>query len=98
MKILAMCSTGLGSSFMLRMNIEDVVKELDLQDVEVEHSDLSSASPGSADAFFVAKDLEDAASGLGDVTVMDSLIDKDELRAKVRTMAERHGLLARSEN
>ncbi|MFE7608958.1 MULTISPECIES: PTS sugar transporter subunit IIB [Streptomyces] len=93
MKIMAMCSTGLGSSFMLRMNIEDVVKELGLRDVQVEHSDLSSASPTSADAFFVAKDLEDAAQGLGDVTVMDSLIDKDELRAKVKALAERHALV-----
>ncbi|MFF0747114.1 PTS sugar transporter subunit IIB [Streptomyces sp. NPDC004111] len=93
MKIMAMCSTGLGSSFMLRLNIADVLKEMGLTDVQVEHSDLSSADPSSADAFFVAKDLEDAARGLGDVTVMDSLIDKDELRAKVEAVAERHHLL-----
>ncbi|GAA1162978.1 PTS sugar transporter subunit IIB [Streptomyces hebeiensis] len=93
MKFLAMCSTGLGSSFMVRMNIETIVRELGLADVAVEHSDISSAGPGSADVFFVAKDLEDAAQGLGDVVVLNSIIDMDELRDAVKSAAARHGLL-----
>ncbi|MFE6157368.1 PTS sugar transporter subunit IIB [Streptomyces sp. NPDC056486] len=92
MKFLAMCSTGLGSSFMVRMNIETVVRELGLQDVTVEHSDISSAGPDSADVFFVAKDLEDAVQGLGDVVVLNSIIDMDELRGAVKEAAARHGL------
>lgn len=93
MKFLAMCSTGLGSSFMVRMNIESIVGELGLQGVTVEHSDLSSAGSDSADVFFVAKDLEDAAQGLGDVVVLNSIIDMDELREAVKSAAVRHGLL-----
>ncbi|MCQ8829940.1 PTS sugar transporter subunit IIB [Streptomyces malaysiensis] len=93
MKFLAMCSTGLGSSFMVRMNIETIVGELGLSDVTVEHSDISSAGPGSADVFFVAKDLEDAAQGLGEVVVLNSIIDMDELREAVKSAAVRHGLL-----
>ncbi|MDT0549945.1 MULTISPECIES: PTS sugar transporter subunit IIB [Streptomyces] len=93
MKFLAMCSTGLGSSFMVRMNIETIVGELGLSDVTVEHSDISSAGPDSADVFFVAKDLEDATQGLGDVVVLNSIIDMDELRDAVKAAATRHGLL-----
>ncbi|AZS82918.1 PTS sugar transporter subunit IIB [Streptomyces griseoviridis] len=93
MKFLAMCSTGLGSSFMVRMNIETIVRELDLPDITVEHSDISSAGPDSADVFFVAKDLEDAAHGLGDVVVLNSIIDMDELREAVKSAAARHGLV-----
>ncbi|MBQ0854687.1 PTS sugar transporter subunit IIB [Streptomyces sp. NPDC057621] len=92
MKFLAMCSTGLGSSFMVRMNIETVVRELGLQDVTVEHSDISSAGPDSADVFVVAKDLEDAVQGLGDVVVLNSIIDMDELRGAVKEAAARHGV------
>ncbi|MEV7869786.1 PTS sugar transporter subunit IIB [Streptomyces sp. NPDC088124] len=92
-KFLAMCSTGLGSSFMVRMNIEDIVRELQLPDVTVEHTDISSAGPESADVFFVAKDLAEAAQGLGDVVVLNSIIDKDELRDAVKSAAGRHGLL-----
>lgn len=48
MKIMAICGSGLGSSFMVEMNIKKVLKKLNI-DAEVEHSDLSSATPGAAD-------------------------------------------------
>lgn len=92
MKFLALCSTGLGSSFMVHMNIETALKDLGIEDVEVDHTDLGSAGPDSADVFFVGKDLEEAAEGLGDVVVLDSIIDQDELIAKVSDAAERHGI------
>ncbi|MDT0323035.1 MULTISPECIES: PTS sugar transporter subunit IIB [unclassified Streptomyces] len=93
MKFLAMCSTGLGSSFMVHMNIDEVLAELGISGVEVDHSDIGSASPASADVFFVAKDLEDAAAGLGDVVVLNSIIDREELREAVKAAAVRKGLL-----
>ncbi|GAB2889065.1 PTS sugar transporter subunit IIB [Streptomyces mayteni] len=93
MKFLAMCSTGLGSSFMVRMNIEEVLGELGVSGVEVDHSDIGSASPASADVFFVAKDLAETAEGLGDVVVLNSIIDREELREAVKDAAVRKGLL-----
>lgn len=90
-KFLAVCSTGLGSSFMVRMNIETVLKELGIDDIEVEHMDLGSVGPTSADAIFVGLDIADAAQGLGDVVVLNSIIDMDELREKVAEAAKRHG-------
>lgn len=47
---------SLGSSFMVEMNIKKVLKKLEI-DAEVEHSDLSSATPGAADLFVMAKDI-----------------------------------------
>lgn len=90
-KFLAVCSTGLGSSFMVRMNIETVLKELGIKDIEVEHMDLGSAGPDTADAVFVGLDIAEAAEGLGDVVVLNSIIDMDELREKVAEAAKRHG-------
>ncbi|MEX5249856.1 MULTISPECIES: PTS sugar transporter subunit IIB [unclassified Kocuria] len=92
MKFLAVCSTGLGSSFMVHMNIEQVLKELGVADVTVDHADLGSVAPGDADAIFVGKDIAEAAQSLGDVVVLDNIIDLDELRTKVRETAERKGL------
>ena len=79
------CGSGLGSSFMLEMNIETVLKELgvDSSQVEVEHYDMGSTAPGLADVWFVGADLEDAAKDLGDVRILKSIIDMDELREKV---------------
>lgn len=90
-KFLAVCSTGLGSSFMVHMNIEKTLKDLGLTGIEVDHADLGSVSSDSADAIFVGRDIADAASGLGDVVVLDSIIDLDELRGKVADAAARHG-------
>jgi len=90
-KFLAVCSTGLGSSFMVHMNIEQVLKELGIAGIDVDHADLGSVSPDSADAIFVGRDIAEAASGLGDVVVLDSIIDLDELKTKVAEAATRHG-------
>ncbi|MBO1913994.1 PTS sugar transporter subunit IIB, partial [Microvirga sp. 3-52] len=46
MKILTVCGSGLGTSFMVEMNINTILSELGITDVEVNHSDLSSAAPG----------------------------------------------------
>lgn len=90
-RFLAVCSTGLGSSFMVHMNIEKVLKELGIDGIEVDHADLGSVAPGQADAVFVGRDIAEAASHLEDVVVLTSIIDLGELREKVRDAAERHG-------
>lgn len=91
MKILAVCGSGLGTSFMVEMNIQQVLQELNVYGVEVEHSDLSSATPDSADVFFLAKDIAEGGTHLGDVVVLESIIDMDELRSKVEETMRRFG-------
>lgn len=90
-KFLAVCSTGLGSSFMVEMNIQKVLKELGICDIDVDHADLGSVSKDSADAIFVGRDIAEAASHLGDVVVLNSIIDMNELRDKVQAAAARYG-------
>jgi PTS system ascorbate-specific IIB component len=97
MKFLAVCSTGLGSSFMVHMNIDKVLKELGITGVEVDHADLGSVAKGDADTVFVGADLAEAANHLGDVVVLDSIIDLNELRAKVRETAARKGIVITAE-
>lgn len=92
MKFMAMCSSGLGSSFMVHMNIESALSAIGASGVEVDHADLGSASPADADVFFVGKDLENSVGEFGDVVILDSIIDQDELVAKVREACERHGI------
>ncbi|MFJ3382154.1 PTS sugar transporter subunit IIB [Curtobacterium sp. NPDC090217] len=92
MKILAVCSTGLGSSFMTHLNIDKALKTLGVSGVEVDHADLGSVSADSADAVFVGRDIAEAAQGLGDVVVLDSLIDQNEIQTKVAATLERHGI------
>ncbi|MEF3330538.1 PTS sugar transporter subunit IIB [Oceanobacillus oncorhynchi] len=93
MKFLTVCGSGLGTSFMVEMNINQILQELGVEGIEVAHSDLSSATPGEADVFFLAKDIADGGSHLGEVVVLESIIDMDELREKVEKVVREKGYL-----
>lgn len=84
MKIMAICGSGLGSSFMVEMNIKKVLKKLNIE-ADVEHSDLSSAIPGTADLFVMAKDIAYSARIPEDqLVVLSNIIDINELESKLR--------------
>lgn len=93
MKFAAVCSSGLGSSFMVEMNIKSVLDSLGVSNVEVTHYDMGSASPELADTFFVGADLAESAMHLGNVVVLDSIIDMDELKEKVEKECQKQGLI-----
>ncbi|OTN89348.1 hypothetical protein A5819_001840 [Enterococcus sp. 7E2_DIV0204] len=93
MKMAAVCGSGLGSSFMVEMNINSVLNELGVTGVEVAHYDMGSATPDLADVFFVGGDLADSAQHLGNVVILNSIIDMDELREKVKAVCVKEGLL-----
>lgn len=87
------CGSGLGSSFMVQMNIESILKDLGVADVQVEHYDLGGANPSEADVWIVGRDLEDSATHLGDVRILTSIIDMEELGELVKTICQEKGLL-----
>ncbi|QDE47715.1 PTS sugar transporter subunit IIB [Enterobacter hormaechei] len=88
MKIMAICGSGTGSSFMVEMNIKRCSK-LEIE-AEVEHSDLSSATPGAADLFVMAKDIAASASvPESQLVVINNIIDINELEAQLRARFER---------
>ncbi|MBC3252542.1 PTS mannitol transporter subunit IIB [Serratia fonticola] len=93
MKIMAICGSGLGSSFMVEMNIKKVLKKMNIE-AEVEHSDLSSATPGAADIFVMAKDIAASASVSADqLVVISNIIDINELEAKLRAYFTAHSII-----
>jgi len=94
MKILVVCGSGLGSSFMVQMNAEDALKELDApSNVEADHSDLGSATSDMADLFICGKDLEDNVGALGEVIVLDNILDKDELKNKLEEYLKNNNII-----
>jgi B component PTS sysytem mannitol-specific enzyme II len=94
MKFMAICGSGLGSSFMVEMNIQQVLKELGVTSVEVSHSDISSASDNDADVFFLARDVaENVSLDQSKIVILNSIIDKEELREKVTKVVEENNLI-----
>lgn len=83
MKIMAVCGSGLGSSFMVEMNTKDILNELGIQ-AEVSHNSLADATPDQADLFITARDLEFSATHLPNLIVLDALFDKEELKTKLQ--------------
>jgi len=85
MKILVVCGSGLGSSFMVQMNAEQALKDLGApENVQADHSDLGSATSDMADIFVCGKDLADNVSALGETIVLENILDKDELKEKLQ--------------
>ena len=62
MKILAVCGFGCGSSMILRMSIEKVLRELGV-DAEVENTDLTGGRDGTADVIFTSYELAQELEG-----------------------------------
>lgn len=61
-KVLIVCGNGLGSSFIVEMNVKKIVAELG-KPAEVAHTDLTSAKSESADLILSAKDIAEQLSG-----------------------------------
>ncbi|MFT8362308.1 MAG: PTS sugar transporter subunit IIB [Sporolactobacillus sp.] len=57
MKILAVCGFGVGSSMVLKMTLDKVVKDLGL-DATVENTDISTAKATDADVYFTSAEFE----------------------------------------
>lgn len=55
-KILIVCGNGLGSSFIVEMNVKKMIKELG-KEAEVSHTDLSSAKSESADIYIGSNEI-----------------------------------------
>lgn len=82
--IMCCCGSGLGSSMLVRMNVEKVLKKLGMSGISISHSSLSDATEGAADLFVVGKDLEEFVHVLSNKIVLDNIMDMNELEEKLR--------------
>ncbi|MGG0643126.1 PTS sugar transporter subunit IIB [Sporosarcina gallistercoris] len=80
-KVLVVCGNGLGSSMIVEMNANAILKELGLE-ASVSHTDLTTAKTEPADLYIGSEDivgsLED---GKKNIVMLKNIMDKKELRA-----------------
>lgn len=86
MKILVCCGSGLGSSFMIEMNVEAALKAIGApSSVTVDHSDLGSAKGYFADLYIGTRDIAPELETIGKPVIsLDNMLDKKELETKLR--------------
>ncbi len=86
-KFLAACGSGLGSSLMISMNVDKVIKELGI-DGEVEHCDISSVSFKPADYYVLGRDVAESAAVANidpdKIIVLDNILSLPELTEKIK--------------
>lgn len=84
MKILAVCGLGQGTSLILRMNIEDVLRELGVE-AEVDHMDVSAAAAEKADLIVASPQLAPLLAGhKAKVVVVNSYLNKAEIKKAIQ--------------
>lgn len=94
MKILVCCGSGLGSSFMMEMNIQKVLKEINAKGVEVDHTDLGSAKGMRADVYVGTRDIAGQLTELGgEIISLNSMLDINELKTKLVETLTKMGVI-----
>ncbi len=83
MKIMTACGVGLGSSFLIEMNIRTILDTLGISGATVEHTDMSQIYPNCADVIVVASDVAMGLSRIPDMVVLNNILDKKELEEKI---------------
>lgn len=83
MNILVMCGNGLGSSFMIELNVKKVLKKLGIE-AKVDHTDLTSAKSVEADIYVGAKDIiVNFKKDNIKTVVLENIMDLNELETKL---------------
>lgn len=85
LKIMTVCGFGLGSSMVLKMNLDSVLKDLGIE-AEVFTGDVSSAIGTSCDYIFTSNELAGnlKTSSKAPVVVINSFVNKEEIKEKVQ--------------
>lgn len=85
MKVVTICGAGIGSSGILKVNAERVLKRLGIE-ADVVAADIASIAQVAADAqvILTSSEFVEAIGGtFADVVVIDNYFDTDELSTKL---------------
>jgi PTS system ascorbate-specific IIB component len=77
-KIVVVCGSGLGSSFMLALQVKKMVAELGV-DAEVTHTDLTTAVAEQADYYIGASEIMEQLRGYKTISIKN-MFQSDEIK------------------
>lgn len=82
-KVLAVCGFGVGTSLILKMNIEKVLKQNGI-DAEVTNTDITTAAGVNADVIFTSKELYAQLQGKSKAKLIkiDNFMNNKEIEEK----------------
>ncbi len=93
LKILTVCGVGQGSSLIMRMFVEDVLKELQIP-AKVEHTELLTAKSSDADIIVASVLHEEELLDSGKMVIaLKNLVDKNEIKEKLLEALSKKGII-----
>lgn len=87
-KILCFCGSGLGTSFVMEMNVKKALANLGITGVEVGHSTIDDVMPGAADLFVCSADLVKNAEKAGKAIGVKNMVSVQEIQDKLKEVFE----------
>jgi PTS system ascorbate-specific IIB component len=87
-KILCFCGSGLGTSFVMEMNVKKALTNLGITGVEVVHSTIDDVMPGAADLFVCSEDLVKNAEKAGKAIGVKNMVSVPEIQEKLKAAFE----------
>ena len=87
-KILCFCGSGLGTSFVMEMNVNKALANLGISGVEVSHSTIDDVMPGAADLFVCSADLVANAKRAGKAVGIQNMMSVQEMEEKLKAAFE----------
>lgn len=80
-KVLVVCGNGLGSSFIVEMNVKNILKDMGVE-ASVSHTDLTTAKSEVADLYIGSQDLiSNLEDGNKTIEGLTNILDQNELRS-----------------
>jgi PTS system ascorbate-specific IIB component len=85
MKIMVVCGNGLGSSFIMELNVKKALTEMG-KTAEVDHTDLASAKTVPADIYIGAADIVGQLDdGNRTIVTLENMMNISEIKTKLET-------------
>ena len=82
-KIICCCGNGLGSSMIVQMNVEILLKQMGLHNIAVRHTSITEVNASQADLFVVGLDIEPQMKTYPRVIILKDLVNLEELKEKL---------------
>ena len=87
MKVLTVCGLGMGTSLILKMNVESILKDNNVK-ANIEHMDVSAAKSTDADLIVTSNELDGNLEGhKAKLVVIKNFFDKEEIIAALKEAA-----------
>lgn len=81
--IMCCCGGGVGSSFIVQLNVEEILRKHGITGVSVDHVSVSEISMHKEDLFVVGSDLTEFLADKPRVITLDNIMSKPELEEKL---------------